>query len=150
MNGSLNKVMLIGHLGDDVKIHHFEGGGSIGRFPLATNESYTKKDSGEKVTETEWHNIVVRNKVAEICSNITGVNLSPVYKKDRPKEVKHATCSADKARSLLNYKTKVSLKDGINKTFEYIKKRGVKNFDYNIKIEIDNELTPSTWKNKEI
>ena len=67
MSGSLNKVMLIGNLGDDVKIHHFEGGGSIGRFPLATNESYTKKDSGEKVTETEWHNIVVRNKAAEIC-----------------------------------------------------------------------------------
>ena len=59
--------MLIGHLGDDVKIHHFEGGGSIGRFPLATNESYTKKDTGEKVTETEWHNIVVRNKAAELC-----------------------------------------------------------------------------------
>ena len=93
---------------------------------------------------------VTINKIAEICSNITGVNLSPIYKKDRPKEVKHATCSADKARSLLNYKTKVSLKDGINKTFEYIKKRGVKTFDYNIKIEIDNELTPSTWKNKEI
>ena len=34
---------------------------------MATNESYTKKDTGEKVTETEWHNIVVRNKVAEIC-----------------------------------------------------------------------------------
>ena len=50
-----------------MKIHHFEGGGSIGRFPLATNESYTKKDTGEKVTETEWHNIVVRNKAAEIC-----------------------------------------------------------------------------------
>ena len=53
MSGSLNKVMLIGNLGDDVKIHHFEGGGSIGRFPLATNESYTKKDTGEKNTERE-------------------------------------------------------------------------------------------------
>ena len=41
MNGTLNKVMLIGHLGDDVKMHYFEGGGSIGRFPLATNESDT-------------------------------------------------------------------------------------------------------------
>lgn len=57
--------MLIGHLGDDVKLHHFDNGGCIGRFPLATNESYTKKDTGEKVTETEWHNIVVRNKQAE-------------------------------------------------------------------------------------
>jgi single-strand DNA-binding protein len=67
MTGTLNKVILIGHLGDDVKIHNFEGGGCIGRFPLATNESYTNKQTNEKVTNTEWHNIVVRNKAAEIC-----------------------------------------------------------------------------------
>ena len=93
---------------------------------------------------------VTINKISEICSNITGVNLNPIYKKDRPKEVKHDTCSADKARSLLNYKTKVSLKEGIEKTFEYIKKRGVKPFEYHINIEIDNELTPETWTKKEI
>ena len=67
MTGTLNKVILIGHLGDDVKIHNFEGGGCIGRFPIATNESYTNKQTNEKVTNTEWHNIVVRNKAAEIC-----------------------------------------------------------------------------------
>ena len=67
MTGTLNKVILIGHLGDYVKIHNFEGGGCIGRFPLATNESYTNKQTNEKVTNTEWHNIVVRNKAAEIC-----------------------------------------------------------------------------------
>jgi len=93
---------------------------------------------------------VTINKIAEICSNITGVNLEPIYKKDRPQEVKHATCSADKARSLLNYKTTVSLTEGIQKTFDYINKRGARPFDYNINIEINNELTPTTWKNKEI
>ena len=67
MSGTLNKVMLIGHTGDEVKMHYFEGGGSIGRFPLATNESYTNRTTGEKVNNTEWHNIVVRNKGAEIC-----------------------------------------------------------------------------------
>ncbi len=67
MSGTLNKVMLIGHLGDNVKMHYFEGGGCIGRFPLATNETYTKKDSGERITNTDWHNVVVRNKAAEIC-----------------------------------------------------------------------------------
>ena len=67
MSGTLNKVMLIGHLGDDVKIHYFEGGGAIGRFPIATNETYTNKQTGEKVSNTDWHNIVVRNKAAEIC-----------------------------------------------------------------------------------
>ncbi len=67
MSGTLNKVMLIGHTGDEVKMHYFDGGGSIGRFPLATNESYTNRTTGERVTNTEWHNIVVRNKAAEIC-----------------------------------------------------------------------------------
>lgn len=59
--------MLIGHLGDEVKLHYFEGGNCIGRFPLATNETYTNRQTGEKVSNTEWHNIVVRNKAAEIC-----------------------------------------------------------------------------------
>lgn len=59
--------MLIGHLGDEVKIHYFEGGNCIARFPLATNETYTNKQTGEKVTNTDWHNIVLRNKAAEIC-----------------------------------------------------------------------------------
>lgn len=67
MAGTINKVILIGHLGDEIKMHYFEGGNSIGRFPLATNESYTNKQTGEKVTTTDWHNIVVRNKLAEIC-----------------------------------------------------------------------------------
>ena len=67
MAGTLNKVMLIGHLGDEVKVHYFEGGGAIGSFPVATNESYTNKKTSEKVVTTEWHNIVVRNKLAEIC-----------------------------------------------------------------------------------
>ncbi len=67
MSGTLNKVMLIGHLGDEVKMHYFEGGGCIGRFPLATTETYVSKQTNERVSNTEWHNIVVRNKAAEIC-----------------------------------------------------------------------------------
>ncbi len=93
---------------------------------------------------------VTINKVSEICSNITGSNLKPIYKKDRPREVKHASCSADKARKLLNYKTKTDLKNGIIKTFNYIKQRGTRPFDYNINLEIKNELTPETWLKKEL
>lgn len=48
-------------------MHYFEGGNAVGRFPLATNESYTNKQNGEKVVQTDWHNIVVRNKLAELC-----------------------------------------------------------------------------------
>ncbi len=67
MNGTVNKVILIGHLGDNVKLHYFEGGNCIGRFPLATNEIYINKTTGEKLSSTEWHNLVVRNKAAELC-----------------------------------------------------------------------------------
>ena len=94
---------------------------------------------------------VTINKVAEICQNISGSNLKPIYKKDRPQEVKEATCSADKARKLLNYKTKTDLYTGIKKTYEYIKKRGSKPFDYSkLNLEIVNSLTPEVWTNKEI
>ncbi|MEO1032597.1 MAG: single-stranded DNA-binding protein [Bacteroidota bacterium] len=67
MSGTLNKVMLIGHLGDEVKMHYFDDRNCVGRFPLATNETYTNKTTNERVSNTEWHNIVVRNKAAEIC-----------------------------------------------------------------------------------
>jgi len=67
MAASLNKVMLLGHLGDEVKMHYFDGGNCLARFPIATNETYTNKSTNERVTTTEWHNIVVRNKLAEIC-----------------------------------------------------------------------------------
>jgi len=59
--------MLIGFLGDDIKMHYFDGGNCIGRFQLATNEVYINKTTNEKITSTEWHNLVVRNKVAELC-----------------------------------------------------------------------------------
>ncbi len=93
---------------------------------------------------------VTINKIAEICSNITGSNLKPIYKKDRPREVKHASCSADKARKLLNYKTETNLKNGILETYNYIKDRGAKPFEYHVNIEIKNELTPEVWTKKEL
>ena len=66
MNGTTNKVILIGNLGDDVKLHHFDEQNCIGRFPIATTESYISR-TGERITETEWHNITTRNKLAELC-----------------------------------------------------------------------------------
>ncbi len=67
MNGSINKVILIGNLGSDVKMHHFENNDVLGRFSIATSDSYINKDTNERVSKTEWHNIVVRNQLADIC-----------------------------------------------------------------------------------
>ena len=61
---SVNKVILVGNLGKDPDVRHFENGGSLARFPLATSETYTKKDTNEKVTQTEWHTVVTRGGLA--------------------------------------------------------------------------------------
>ncbi|MAZ97469.1 single-stranded DNA-binding protein [Schleiferiaceae bacterium] len=61
MAGTLNKVMLIGNLGKDPEIMHFDNGGSLVKFPIATSETYTNRD-GQRVTNTEWHNIVINAK----------------------------------------------------------------------------------------
>lgn len=63
---TLNKAILIGHVGGEMQVHTFDNGNKLGRFSMATNESYTRKDNNEKVTETQWHNIVVRNKTVDI------------------------------------------------------------------------------------
>lgn len=64
--GSLNKVMLIGNVGTEIKTRYFDGGGCVGNFSLATNEAYVNKSTNQKIVNTEWHNIVVRNKLAEV------------------------------------------------------------------------------------
>lgn len=59
-----NKVMLIGNLGRDPEIRKLEGGTSVGKFSVATNENY-KDQSGEWQTRTEWHDVVVWRGLAE-------------------------------------------------------------------------------------
>ena len=72
MAGTINKVILIGNLGDEVKMHYFDDQNCVGRFPIATSESYTNKQTGEKITTTDWHNIVVRNGLAKVCEKYLG------------------------------------------------------------------------------
>ena len=109
-----------------------------------------KNVAGEVINIGPDEEFVTINKVAEICSNVTGSNLKPEYHPDRPKEVKIATCSADKARKLLNYKTTTDLHTGIKKTYEFIKNKGPKKFDYHVDLEIVNDLTPKVWVEKKI
>lgn len=63
---SVNKVILIGNVGKDPDVRHLDSGVTVARFSLATNETYTDK-SGKKVTQTEWHNIVVWRGLAEVA-----------------------------------------------------------------------------------
>ncbi|MET1258202.1 MAG: single-stranded DNA-binding protein [Flavobacteriaceae bacterium] len=65
MNGIRNRVQLIGNLGQDPEVIALENGGKLAKFSLATNETYKNK-AGEKVTETQWHNVVAWGKTADI------------------------------------------------------------------------------------
>ncbi len=68
MNALRNRVQLIGNLGNDPEIINLDGGKKLAKFSVATNESY-KNTSGEKVTDTQWHNVVAWGKTAEIVEN---------------------------------------------------------------------------------
>lgn len=59
MSGSVNKVMLVGRLGADPEIRRTQSGKPIANLRLATEKSWKNKDSGEKVTKTEWHKVVI-------------------------------------------------------------------------------------------
>jgi len=65
MNTLRNKVQLIGNLGNDPEIINLESGKTLAKFSIATNESYTN-NKGEKVTDTQWHNVVAWGKTAQI------------------------------------------------------------------------------------
>mgnify|MGYP001558007071 CR=1 FL=1 len=66
MNALRNKVQLIGNLGMDPEIKILDGGKKLAKMSIATNETY-KNNKGEKVTETQWHNLIAWGKTAEIC-----------------------------------------------------------------------------------
>ena len=63
----INKVILIGNLGDDPQVKTFEGGGSLANVSIATSESWKDKTTGEKQERTEWHRVVFNNRLAEIA-----------------------------------------------------------------------------------
>ena len=88
--------------------------------------------------------------LAKLVANETRYNGEVLFEKARPQEVKEASCSSDKARRLLGYKTNTSLVESIKLTTDFIKNRGVKKFNYNLPIEIENDLTPETWTKKKI
>jgi UDP-glucose 4-epimerase len=88
------------------------------------------------------------NELYHLLSNKLKFNLEPKYLRDRPNEVKEAICSSEKARRILDYKTSVTLDKSLDKMINYIKKKGAKNFQYNYPLEINNEKTPASWKEK--
>lgn len=86
--------------------------------------------------------------LAKIVSELLGFKEAPLYTRGRPQEVRLANCSAEKARKILGYQPRVSLRDGLSEMIEWIKSRGPRPFTYHLPLEIVNERTPETWTKK--
>ena len=67
MNGSVNKVILIGNLGRDPEIKKLENGATLASFSIATSESFKDKVSGKKIENTDWHDVVLWRGLAELA-----------------------------------------------------------------------------------
>ena len=63
----VNKVILVGTLGQDPETKTFANGGSVTQFSIATSESWSDKNTGERKEVTEWHRIVANNKLGDVC-----------------------------------------------------------------------------------
>ena len=109
-----------------------------------------KKISKEIINIGPDEETVTVNELSKIVANETGYNGKPIYVSGRPQEVLEASCSSDKARKLLEYKTKTSLRDSVKLTADYIRKKGTKEFIYNLPVEIKTNKTPETWVKKTI
>ncbi|MER1994067.1 MAG: GDP-mannose 4,6-dehydratase [Eubacteriales bacterium] len=104
--------------------------------------------AGEVINIGPDEEFVTINQLAETIAKLIGFRLDPIYLKDRPQEVKLATCSADKARRLLGYQTKYTLEQGLSEMVAYIEKKGPRPFSYQLPLEIVNELTPKAWTDR--
>lgn len=107
-----------------------------------------KRFNGETINVGPDEEFVTINELAKTIAELVNFDLKPRYFPDRPQEVKLASCSAEKARNLLGYQTKYTLKEGLQEMIDWIKMRGTKPFSYHLPLEIINHKTPQTWKEK--
>lgn len=91
---------------------------------------------------------VTINRVCALLMELLEFEGDPIYLPGRPQEVKDAICSADKARLLLGYEPKMSLRDGLLSMIEHIRARGPREFKYHLPLEIASEKTPATWRER--
>ena len=142
MSGSLNKVMLIGRLGQDPEVRNTQDGRSLCTFSIATSESWNDKNTGEKREKTEWHRIVVFNEGL--------VNIVQQYVKKGSNvfiEGQLQTRKWEDKDGIEKYTTEVVLQ-GFNSTFKMLDNRNSTSTDNNF--SQDNAISDSSNFDTEI
>jgi len=142
MSGSLNKVMLIGRLGQDPEVRNTQDGRSLCTFSIATSESWNDKNTGEKKEKTEWHRVVVFNEGL--------VNIVQQYVKKGSNvfiEGQLQTRKWEDKDGIEKYTTEVVLQ-GFNSTFKMLDNRNSSSTDNNF--SQDNAISDSSNFDTEI
>jgi UDP-glucose 4-epimerase len=104
--------------------------------------------SGQVINIGPDDEFVTISELAAIVADIVGMELHPVAMPDRPQEVRLANCSADKARRLLGYEARVPIRVGMHHLVDWIRRRGVRPFEYHLGIEIPSDRMPPTWRKR--
>lgn len=113
-----------------------------------TSLAFDPRAVGEVFNIGPDEEIVTINELCFEIANQLAFNVDPIYMAGRPQEVKHASCSADKIREYFGYTTKYTLSESISSMISYIRAEGPRDFVYHLPLEIDNELTPDTWRKR--
>lgn len=115
--------------------------------PYLARAGFLDETKGEiiNIGPTEEYSV---NTLAQTVLEAFSSPLTPQYFPDRPREVKHAYCTNDKAKRLLGYETKTTLKDGVQKMVDWAKTIGPKEFVYLDELELTGDKVPETWKNR--
>ncbi len=112
------------------------------------NSIFNEQAVGETINVGPDEDAISIKNLAFKILKVLNSNLEPIFVPERPQEVKLAHCSADKARKLLDYQTSTTLDKSIEKIADWIIEKGSKQFRYHLDIEILNDMTPNTWKDK--
>lgn len=111
---------------------------------------FDPRASGEVINCGPDEEFVSLNELFQQVSAVLGKDIPPRYEPARPLEVKDANCSADKARRLFGYRTGHRLRESLEEMAAWITARGPKPFDYSLPLEIVNERTPATWRDRSL
>jgi UDP-glucose 4-epimerase len=115
--------------------------------PLA-RMAFEREASRQVINVGPDDEVISINALAETIARIMNFDLKVVHVAGPPRQVRVATCSAEKARRLLGYEPKVKLEDGLRQMVEWIRERGPRPFRYHLDLEIAGERTPPTWRDR--
>lgn len=115
--------------------------------PYIAKAGFLEETKGETINVGPLEEYTI-NELADVVIDTFGVNMEPRHLPDRPREVKHAFCTNDKARRLLGYRTSVTLEEGVRRMVDWAKTLGPQEFQYLEDLELEGDKVPSTWKEK--